>query len=285
MRGGSKKNPIWTEGDVETLRAAYALRSRESESVAQIARRLGRSCFAVQIKASSLKLKKRWSKCQNGKVAMARESRSITWNNLSPEQQHQILSARRKLVLSKIGHPKGMQGKHHSQKTKDLISTIHSGKKVPREIIEKGMKTKIERYGKVAPLIPRGSWKAGWRQIGDRRIYARSIWEANYARFLEFQKVWGQIADWEHEPETFWFEKIKRGIRSYLPDFKLTLTNGNVEYHEVKGWMDPASKTKIKRMAKYHPAVVLNVIDARWFKANLAKLRGCIPEWESARYG
>ncbi len=285
MRGGSKLHPRWNQSEIDSLRAAFALRSRQSESISQIAQRMGRSPFAVQIKASRLKLKKRWRKCQNVEVNMARETRSVTWNNLTPEQQHQILSARRKLVLSKIGHPKGMLGKHHSQETKDLISTIHSGRKVSRETIEKGMKTKIERYGKVVPLIPRGSWKAGWREIGDRKIYARSVWEANYARFLEFQKIWGQIADWEHEPETFWFKTIKRGVRSYLPDFKLTLTNGNVEYHEVKGWMDPASKTNIKRMARYHPTVILKVIDAKWFRANLAKLRGCIPEWESARYG
>ena len=58
---------------------------------------------------------------------------------------------------------------------------------------------------------PSASWKAGWREIGGQRIYARSRWEANYARYLEWLRANGSIAKWEHEPETFWFEGIKRG--------------------------------------------------------------------------
>src|SRR4051812_46374772 len=72
-------------------------------------------------------------------------------------------------------------------------------------------------------------------------------------------------AVWEYEPDTFWFEKIKRGVRSYLPDF---IDMNGTSYHEVKGWMDPKSVTKIKRMANY-PAVKLVVITGKEYKSVL----------------
>jgi hypothetical protein len=123
-------------------------------------------------------------------------------------------------------------------------------------------------------------WKQSWRQIGDKRIFARSGWEANFGRYLEFLKQNGKIRDWEHEPDTFWFDKIKRGVRSYLPDFKVQHSNGMIEYFEVKGFMDSKSKTKIKRMEKYHSETKLTLIDGSWFKTNAPKLKGLIPGWE-----
>lgn len=126
-----------------------------------------------------------------------------------------------------------------------------------------------------------GVWKADWRVIGGIRKFYRSRWEANYARYLDWQKQNNLIRDWAHETETFWFEGIKRGCVSYLPDFRVTLLDGAVEYHEVKGWMDAPSKTKIRRMAKYHPNVILKVFDSKWYRANSGKLSKLLPEWES----
>jgi len=120
---------------------------------------------------------------------------------------------------------------------------------------------------------------AGWRVVGDKRKYFRSIWEANFARYLELLKVHGHIIDWEHESETFWFDGIKRGVRSYLPDFKVT-QHGPTKYYEVKGYMDSKSLTKIKRMAKYHPSVQLIVIDSKWFAKMNKKLSPIILDWE-----
>lgn len=124
------------------------------------------------------------------------------------------------------------------------------------------------------------TWKAAWREIGGQRNYFRSAWEANYARYLEWLKGRGLIVSWKHEPETFWFEAIKRGCRSYLPDFVVVERDGSFVYHEVKGWMDDRSKTKIKRMAKYHPAVKLIVIDSKNYKAIAKTVSRMIPGWE-----
>lgn len=126
----------------------------------------------------------------------------------------------------------------------------------------------------------RSTWKHGWRELGGRRCYFRSKWEYNYGCFLEYLKTQNKILEWEHEVDTFWFEHIKRGTRSYLPDFKVTHLNGSHEYVEVKGYLDAKSKTKIKRMAIYYPHIKLRVVDRDWFLLNNKRYRNLIPFWE-----
>jgi hypothetical protein len=121
---------------------------------------------------------------------------------------------------------------------------------------------------------------AGWREIGGKRCYFRSKMEMNYARYLEWLKQQGVIADWEHEKTTYWFEPIKRGVRSYLPDFHVTELNGSWCLHETKGYLDSKSRTKLKRMAKYYPEIKLILIDAKQYRAIKASVAGMIPEWE-----
>jgi hypothetical protein len=135
-------------------------------------------------------------------------------------------------------------------------------------------------YAELVTTRPNASWKSGWREIGGISKYYRSSWEANYARYLQWLKERGQIAKWEHEPQTFWFIAIQRGARSYLPDFRVTEKNGSVSYHEVKGWMDDRSITKIKRMAKYHPQVKLVVVTAKAYRKIAAAMAPMLPGWE-----
>lgn len=121
--------------------------------------------------------------------------------------------------------------------------------------------------------------KAGRRSdIGNQ--YFRSAWEANYARYLNWLKARGEIKNWEYEPETFEFHKIKRGSRFYLPDFRVTNKNDSQEYHEVKGWMDQKSKTKLARMAKYYPKVPLILIDTTQYRSLARQVSAMIPNWE-----
>lgn len=105
--------------------------------------------------------------------------------------------------------------------------------------------------------------KKQWYTSGDRRYYLKSSWEILYAEYLDSLLEKGKIVQWEYEPHTFWFENIKRGVRSYVPDFLVEYPDGRVEYHEVKGYLDPKSKTKLKRMAKYHPDISLKLIDKK----------------------
>lgn len=104
-----------------------------------------------------------------------------------------------------------------------------------------------------------------WHEIDGRRIFFRSDWEYKFALHLQSLKSLGAIQDWDHEPQTFWFNAIKRGVRSYLPDFKVTNIDGSWYFVEVKGYMDAKSRTKIKRFRKYYPEEQLIVIDKEWF--------------------
>jgi len=139
--------------------------------------------------------------------------------------------------------------------------------------------------GIFAGRADRTVWKGGWREIGGFKKYYRSRWEANYARWLERERLEGRIQKWAHEPTTFWFEGIKRGVNNYLPDFQVVYPPdeaGNVkeEYHEVKGWMDAKSATKIKRMAKFHPNVILVIVDTKVYKKLEKECCATIEGWE-----
>lgn len=120
------------------------------------------------------------------------------------------------------------------------------------------IKTKADTYSRT---------KKGWAEFPNgKRCYFRSGWELKYANFLETLKNGKAIKDWTYEEDTFWFEPIKRGVRSYTPDFKVYFDDDSHEYHEVKGWMDAKSKTKIKRFAKYYPDESLTIIDEQAMK-------------------
>lgn len=139
---------------------------------------------------------------------------------------------------------------------------------------------RIQTKGRPKARSGKTSWKAGWRCIAGRRIYFRSRWEYNYGCYLQWLKEQGQIREWEHEPTTFWFDNIKRGVRSYLPDYQVFEHTGADYYVEVKGWMDPKSKTKLKRMQKYHPSVSLRVVDAPVYRKLAKQIQQFIPGWE-----
>jgi len=120
--------------------------------------------------------------------------------------------------------------------------------------------------------------KQFWAIVGDKEpIYFRSSWEYYYSLFLEKLKQERKIIDWKHEPKCFWFEGVKRGVVSYLPDFCILHNNGTEEWVETKGYMDSRSITKMKRMAKYYPQIKIRLVGADWFKANLKACKALEP--------
>jgi len=137
----------------------------------------------------------------------------------------------------------------------------------------------LEEYRALQKTKSRPKAKFGWRNIGEQRLFFRSAWEANYARYLEFLKNQKLISHWLYEPKTFWFNTIKRGVRSYLPDFQVFSDENTYIWHEVKGYLDAKSKTKLNRMRIYYPQETIKLIDKTWFKEN-SKLKNFIPEWE-----
>lgn len=145
----------------------------------------------------------------------------------------------------------------NSQEFKAKRSQIQS------EIMRSRIKENAENYSR-----GRGGRR---KDLNDR--YFRSSWEANFARYLNFLLKIKSIHKWEYEHDTFYFEKIKRGTRSYTPDFKVWEKADSKPYYvEIKGWMDDKSKTKLKRMQKYYPDVEIRLIQEREYKEIKNKL-------------
>jgi hypothetical protein len=71
--------------------------------------------------------------------------------------------------------------------------------------------------------------------------------------------------------------KLPSEIHNCKPDFYLPETD---TYIECKGWYDPKSKTRMKRMAKYFPDIKVHIIDWHEYKAIEKTVSMLIPEWE-----
>ena len=253
----------------------------EDEIIKQYYTNTHHSCFDLQALTDKLK--------RTQKTNVSRRARELGLSDRSrpmSKKSRNKISGKAKTRLKEKGHPKGFLGGKHSDETLKVISNkslaawerMTPEKKQRRTL--RMMKTRVKN-GTMVNQRHKASWKAGWREIGGKRCYFRSRWEANYARYLQCLVEIKQIKNWEHEPKTFWFEGVKRGSVSYLPDFRVTENDGSVAYHEVKGWMDNRSKTKLKRMAKYHPNVELIVINGAAYRDIERKVKGFIIGWES----
>jgi hypothetical protein len=146
-------------------------------------------------------------------------------------------------IQFKLRQPRNPLTEEHRQK----LSDSHAGK-LPKNM-QFGFNGRF-------PNVQRGYYTCS-----KGEMYFRSKWEANYALYLDFLQEKGEIKEWGYEVDVFVFEQIKFGTRSFLPDFKVFTPDGLHEYHEVKGYMDSKSKTKLKRFAKYYPDEKLILID------------------------
>lgn len=204
-----------------------------------------------------------------------------------PEQRKRAVGQSTKERHAKNGHPKGMLGKTHSPEFREKQRARLTGMwKDPKSVLntpEHREKKSNIMSQLMNERIKNGDEKLHTKGRGGKRedigIYVRSAWEANYARYLNWLLDKGEIHKWEYEVDTFWFEKIKRGVRSYTPDFKVWTHEDRYEYHEVKGYMDQRSQTKLKRMAKYYPNERVLVIAKDEYKA-IKQWSRLIPNWE-----
>lgn len=109
----------------------------------------------------------------------------------------------------------------------------------------------------------------------------RSGWERNIARYLNHLVNQRVVDHWEYEPERFYFP-VKRGNKSYLPDFKVWYPDGSYEWWEVKGYMDNDSKIKLRRFALHHTeeSLKLKLIDRPAYMKIKAEFEGELEGWE-----
>lgn len=283
-RLGIAKKEYWSEAEEAALIELYTGAGPDGVlSLNAFAREVGRHPSNISRKAKLLGLETNL----NRRVVEQRRIKPRKYG--TDEELRAALSERAKKMIRENGHPRGMLGKHHSPEVKETLSqtsrsfwTSMSSEERTAQLDKQYAGLKAVGGRNVAQM-GRGSWKAGWREIGGKRNFYRSRWEANYARYLEWLKSLGEIADWKHEPETFWFDAIKRGVRSYKPDFRVWESNGSSALHEVKGWFDARSKTTLKRMAKYHPQEKIIVVDGHVYRAIRRKVMGMIEGWEDSK--
>lgn len=272
------REKFWTQDEIDYLVKSYSQVPNGMQfDLEPIAKNLGRLKSNVSRKAKSL-----------GLTFLGRkktEQQKLARKKALPDDLFIQKSNFMKEWHKKNKHP--MEGKKHSKETKEKLSIAQRTRATfetedqKNERVMKALITKRNKpAGSIAPNVKRGSWASGWREIGGYKKYYRSRWEANYARYLEWLKEKNQIQSWQHEPQTFWFLEIKRGVRSYLPDFKVIENNGDVVFHEVKGWMDARSKTCLSRMKKYHPNVKIQLIEKKQYAEIGRKVGPMIKDWE-----
>lgn len=257
--------------------------------------KLNLSELSIRYMASKLNLRqdrkgpffKEWQKkAALSKIGKKRPQHSLFMKRLVKERMDLAFSVRPRTIQEKrkigenvkrwqkkYGHPRGMLGKHHTEKVRDIMKNnlknawLDPENKVNSKEYRQLLSDRASKLQNLGILNTRYSRsKKGTYDINGKDYFFRSLWEANYALYLDFLIKQKEIIKWEFEVDTFWFEKIKRGVRSYKPDFKIYRNDGGIEYHEVKGWMDKKSITKINRMRIYYPKTKLVIIDENCYK-------------------
>lgn len=268
---------------------------------------LNKSDASIRQKTSRLGLKqdrsssffKDWQeRAGNSKIGKKRPAQALVMKKLHQEGKLKIteegkiqLSIKIKERFRERGHPRGALGMRHTPESLALMSI--SSKKMWKDkdcymntdeyrqmLSDRQMKAR--HSGKIPNGYSRGN--SGKRE-DINGIYFRSMWEANYARYLNFLLEKKIIYKWEFEPDRFIFHEVRRGIRSYCPDFKIWEAKDAEPYYvEVKGYMDDKSKTRHARMDKYYPEIKIIMFMQKDYKELKEKLSRLIPGWESDAY-
>jgi len=275
----------WSEEEVSEIRKVYDAAACSAEmELRALSSRLGRTYASVTLKASRLGL----TSYARPKVAERKEKPAPMF--ATDAERRAATSARIKQMWTERAHPRGALGTKHTPDTRAVLGakskaawaapgSAHRTDAAAQAKSDRAMGMMLER-----PAEKQYSRGKGGRRpdLGDR--YFRSSWEANYARWLNLLVTQGKITGWTYEPETFIFHTISRGCRTYTPDFRIELADGGHEWHEVKGWMDPKSKTRLDRMARHYPAERIVLVEAAWFRdANRKGLGALLPGWESGK--
>jgi hypothetical protein len=273
----------WSVADIKRLTDWYATTTvAEDLHLDDLAKQLGRLKTSICRKAKELGL--------TDQKRPKRSSRKLPFPDkvyATDEDRNVATGKRIKKYLAENEHPKGALGLKHTETSRAKMSAAvkkawanPNSKLNSDELRQQRSDRMMQMNRDNPPANPFSRAKDGRREDLNNQ-YFRSAWEANYARYLNFLIKQKQIRGWEYECQTFWFETIKRGVRSYKPDFKVTFLNGSHEWHEVKGWMTDKAATAIKRFKKYYPTEKHVLVDSKWFTA--AKRQGLpaiVGNWE-----
>lgn len=294
----------WTEADTKTLTEQY-LEFRGRGQLAALATALGRTRQDICRKAREFGLTnpghaKPWMRTPAEEMvrfatihdsmsdsALAKEF-GLTVSGVEKRRESLGLTKNPKLKWARTPHPRGATGMRHTEVVRAFLSIRSTARWEDPDSYQNSTEYRQILSDRTARMQAAGLMRNGYSRgrMGRRpdldNQHYRSAWEANYARYLNFLKARGEITAWQYEPDTFWFHEIKRGVRSYLPDFKI-FEGDRHHYVEVKGWMDQKSKTKLARMAKYYPEVDLRLVGAKEYRQLQKCIGSLIPGWERER--
>jgi hypothetical protein len=95
-----------------------------------------------------------------------------------------------------------------------------------------------------------GRARTGRRPAGEMNKLERA-----YSIELEAQRQAGKILRWDYERITFVLVHGRKGVRgvTFTPDFMVLRLNGEVQFHETKGFRDEKNINKLKQAAELFP--------------------------------
>lgn len=98
--------------------------------------------------------------------------------------------------------------------------------------------------------------------IGGKGYCYRSEGEFMWAQYLEFLKQSGEIKNWFYEPSKLHFKNVKFGPVQYTPDFLIYPIGDYDNYYQEfkRGYLDGSAVTKLRRMAKQYPDVIIELV-------------------------
>lgn len=154
----------------------------------------------------------------------------------------------------------GFTGHHHSEEYK--IECAIRAKELQEDPNSK--------FGKLHPTS--GNGKTGLRKIGDKEIWFRSSWEANFARILNyrglnfiFEPKWYKIPTSEGYEDTH-----------YVPDFFVESEN---KFYEIKGYTQEDDLYKMRKFVEIYKAELI-LIDPEEYKKLEKEFKDKIVDWE-----
>jgi len=186
--------------------------------------------------------------CPNFGKHISEEQKEILRNVMSGENNHQF---------GKTGKDSPNFGKHPSKKSRNKMRKSQLGENnhnfgvsFSEETINKMSKAR-KKYHQEHPGVchwcghPPQSFGYGkgdyYNSPLQGRIWMRSTYELAYAKYLDSRRIL-----WKYEHKTF---SLSNGT-SYTPDFFLVK---NKKYREIKGYMRPDARIKIKLFRKEYP--------------------------------
>lgn len=266
--GVIKKMNLWTSSDDKVLIMEYKAH-KDANTLDELALRLGRTKQFICRKARALGL-------------------TDKKNKVMAEKTREKLSESTRSWIAQNGHPRGYLGHKHSAETlsklsyasrsswSDPNSKVNSAEfrqRMSDNLHERKMSGSIRTYSN------RGDYPV---VIGGMAYVFKSSWEVEVAKRLHELSIDGCILGWNYESMHFNFDDMKRGTRSYCPDFEVKRSDGSIFYIEVKGWKMERSMERIRMFQERYPDVELYIIDDKEYGKILSEggyLRGrCIEE-------